>query len=228
MLDWRRACGIYALILMGCGDDAATSGVGGRPSSGNLGQVAVSPECGALSQACIGQGLNAPLALGSRVSISVHHQIAGSSGPPTVLETANEKVLLPDDTALHAVGEGMSGVLFVGPQAKVIDFIHVWVQAADELAIHRYSESGALLGQVQPTATLLSGDELLVAVEPRAGGQPLLGNFELETTIEGTSVAIVPDPVAGWYRVIAKSAGDSTISFQGLGVEVDWSIEVLP
>jgi hypothetical protein len=228
MLDGRRWWVLGLFLLAACGDDAAAGGVGGRPSSGNLGQVSVAPECGALSQACIGQGLNAPVALGGRVVISVEHQISGSSGPPTVLETVNANVLVPDETSLSAVGEGMSGVLFVGPNEEVIDFIHVWVQAADELAIFRYSEAGTLLGQVQPQAQLLAGDELLVAIEPRAGGQPLLGNFELSTSVDGTSVAVVPDPVAGWYRVIAKAAGSSKLEFSGLGTSVVWSIEVLP
>lgn len=217
-----------ALASVGCGDGAASNGVGGRPSSGNLGQVNVAPECGALSQACIGQGLNAPVALGSRLSISVEHQIAGSSGPPTTLETANENVLVPVETALDAVGEGMSGVLFVAPEGKLIDFIHVWVQAADELVIQRYSDGGTLLGAVQPSAQLLVGDELLVAVEPHANGQALLGNFTLETTVSGSSITIVPDPVGGWYRVIATGAGASTVAFAALGVETSWSIEVLP
>jgi hypothetical protein len=190
--------------------------------------VSVAPECGALSQACIGQGLDAPIALGSRLAIAVHHQIGGSSGPPIVLESADTSVLVPIDTAFDAVGEGMSGILFVGPQNQVVDFIHVWVQAADELLIYRYSDNGALLGSVQPTAKLLVDDEILIAVEPRAGGQPLLGNFTLETTASGSSIEILPDPVAGWYRVIATAPGASTLTFEGLGAQVDWAIEVLP
>lgn len=48
---------------------------------------------------------------------------------------------------------------------------------------------------------------LLVAIEPFAKGQPLLGTFELESSVAGNSVAIVPDSVSGWHRVVARSPG---------------------
>jgi hypothetical protein len=52
--------------------------------------------------------------------------------------------------------------------------------------------------------------------------------FPLAREIVGTSIAIVPDPVPGWYRVLAREAGTATITFTGLGVSATWVIEVLP
>jgi len=73
------------------------------------------------------------------------------------------------------------------------------------------------------------GDEILVAVEPYANDQPLLGNFELTyTTTNGAAVQIVADPVFGWYRVVARNPGLSTVAFAALGLDVAWQIEVLP
>lgn len=119
-------------------------------------------------------------------------------------------------------------MLFVGPDKRVVDFLHVWVSEPDELRIQRYSSLGVLLGQVQPTATLLSGDELLVSVEPYAGGQALLGNFVLERSLTGDAIAIVPDPVGGWYRVVARKPGKATLTFGALKQTARWEIEVLP
>lgn len=216
------------VALAGCGD-SAESGLGGRPSSGALGQVSVAPECGALNQGCLVQGLNAPLALGSRTELVIEYQIAGSSGPPTTLETADATVLATASaTAVDAVGTGASAVLFVGPDETVLDFIHLWVAQPEELRILRYSPAGDLLGQVQDEISLLVGDEILVSVEPYAAAQPLLGNFELERTIDGESVSLVPDSVGGWYRVVARAPGDSTVTFSALGIEKTWQIEVLP
>jgi hypothetical protein len=191
--------------------------------------VTVAPECGALSQACIGQGLDAPISLGSTLDLLVSYRVPGSSGPPTTLATANRAVLeTTGDTSLVAVGEGMSAVLFVGPDGEVMDILHVWVAPPSDLRIQRYDESGDLLGQVQPSSQLLVGDEILVAVEPYGNGQALLGNFQMQYTSSSPAVAIVEDPVAAWYRVVARQPGMATVSFAALGKTAAWQIEVLP
>jgi hypothetical protein len=222
MIRWS-----WALIAVAaCGGGA--EGVGGRP--GDFGQVEAMPECGALSQACIGQGLDAPIARGSTVDLVVSYKVAGSSGPPTVLASANEAVVQPTGaTTLAAVGEGMSAILFVGLAGEVIDLVHVWVQTPSELRILRYDDAGSLLGRVQPSSQLLAGDEILVAVEPFANGQPLLGNFDLSyVSTNPSTVQIVPDPVGGWYRVVARAPGRARIDFTALGNAATWDLEVLP
>jgi len=145
-----------------------------------------------------------------------------------VLEAVDETVLQTSDAYFEAVGPGCSAVLFVGEDGKVVDFIHVWTTQAEELRILRYNESGGLMGRVQNQVQLLVGDEILVAVVPYANVQPLLGSYTLVRDIVGDSVAMVPDPVGGWYRVVARTPGASTIVFSGLGIEARWEIEVLP
>ena len=213
------------MITAACGGDG---GLGGRP--GEFGRVEAAPECGALSQACVGQGLNAPIAKGSTLDIAVEYKVAGSSGPPTLLASANQAVLTtPTATQVSAIAEGMSAVMFVGPAGEVIDLIHVFVQKPSDLRINRYDEAGDLLGRVQSSSQLIVGDEILVAVEPFADGQPLLGNFELSYgSTAAPVVTIVPDPVGGWYRIIARTAGMAKVSFAALGLDVSWQIEVLP
>lgn len=214
-------------LAMGCG---SSEGVGGRPSSGLLGGSGTSrPECGALSQGCMGQGLDAPIALGSTLEIAIDYKIAGASGPPTKIETANPLVLKGEGgTRVTAAGEGMSALFFVGPDGMIIDFLHVWVARPDELRVLRYSSGGALLGPVQERAQLLVGDEILVSVETYGGGQALLGNYPLTYTASSNAVRIVPDPVAGWYRVVAREAGTASLAFEALGMKKTWALEVLP
>lgn len=213
-------------LVAACGGG---DGVGGRPSSGDVGQMTVTPECGALSQACIAQGLNAPLALGSELELSVEYKIPGTSGPPTTIASANQDVIqAPDDTTLAAVGPGMSAVMFVGPGGEVMDIIHAWVQAAAELRIMRYADNGTLLGQVQASSQLLVGDEVFVAIEPYANSQPLLGNFDLHYEVDTDAVTLLADPVLAFYRVVARNPGHAIVTFSGLGVDTHWDVEVLP
>jgi len=213
---------LVLLALSGCG-----GGVGGRVES-SASTVAAKPQCGALNVVCVGQKLDAPIALGSTVELDVRYQIAGSSGPPTVFEVADPSVLVAKGAQLEAVGAGASAVLFLGPDKRVLDFLHLWVQPASELRIQRYSPSGTLIGRVQSSIKLLVRDELLVTIEPYANGQALLGNFKLGNNVAGNTIAIVPDSVSGFHRVVARSPGTTTITFSALGLTSDWTIEVLP
>jgi hypothetical protein len=220
------ACALAALLAStaGCGG----SGVGGHPgnsyATGNGGR----PQCGAFNQVCIAQKLDAPIALGATFEPETRSQIGGTSGPPMTLETADANVLAVEGTSLHAVGAGASAVLFVGPDKTVLDFLHVWVQPASELRVIRYATSGTPLGRVQPSFTLLVRDEILVSIEPFANGQPLLGNFKLVRDLQGSSIAIVPDSVSGWYRVVARAPGTTRVVFNALNLSTTLTIEVEP
>jgi hypothetical protein len=81
---------------------------------------------------------------------------------------------------------------------------------------------------VQSDVHLLVHDELLVSVEPFANGQPLVGAFALERKLDGNNVAILPDSVAGFYRVVARTAGPTKITFSALNLSTTWSITVEP
>jgi len=213
------------MLAAGCG--GSDDGLGGRPGGGG-GSDTTTPECGALDQVCIGQALDAPLVLGGHLELAIDFHVGGSTGPPLTVETADPTVLQASASDLMAAGEGASAVLFVGPEDEVVDFIHVWVTAADELRVLRWSPMGDLLGRVQREIQLLVGDEILVSVEPYAAAQPLLGNFALEREATGTAVAIVPDPVAAWYRLVARETGSSTVTFSGVDLQTSIDIEVLP
>ena len=221
---------VFALLVGAVGCGSSGEGLGGRPNSGVIGGSGASrPECGALAQGCMGQGLDAPIALGSTLEIQLDYQIGGSSGPPTTIESATPAILISEGKGrVTAVGEGLSALMFVGPDKSVIDFLHVWVAAADELRILRYSSNGALLGKVADSVKLLVGDELLVSIETYGKGQALLGNYLLEHEVTGSHVAIVPDSVDGWYRIVARDPGAATVTFKALGLKKVWTMEVLP
>ncbi len=214
---------VGCLLLAACGGSH-----GGRPGDHSPVATGGRPQCGALNVTCVGQKLDAPIALGAFLELDVRTQLAGSSGPPITLEVADKSVFTLKGAQLMATGAGASAVFFVGPDHEVIDFLHLWVQPATELRILRYERSGTPIGRVQPAVRLLVHDELLVAVEPYANGQPLAGNFELARNLAGNSVALLPDSVTGYYRVIARAPGATQITFRALNLSTTWSIEVEP
>lgn len=213
------------LLLAGCGGDSQT-GVSGRPSQGGMAQLDLSPECGALSQACIVHGLDAPIARGARLSLRLDFRLPGSSGPPAELRGTRPEVLAAEANQVHAAGEGTAAVLVVGPDDRVLDFIHLWVVAADELRATRYTVEGIEVGRIRDHATLLMGDELLLAFESFAAGQPLLGEFRIEWSIDGDAVAMVEDTLAGRYRLVTREPGTATVTVSAPDIEQTFQLHV--
>ncbi len=162
-----------------CGLIASCAGEAGAPSWGYGVSGDRPPECGVLIRVCLSSGLDAPLAAGSHTELRLIFEEAGSSGPPASLYSGDPLVITVDEMTVTAEGPGASAVLFLGPDESVLDFLHVWVAEADELRIIRYSQSGEIMGRVNATGSLLVGDEVLVAAEPYANGQPLIGDFEM-------------------------------------------------
>jgi hypothetical protein len=218
-----------AAFAAGCGDDGS---VGAPPSGGALGQASVKPECGALSQACLQNGMDAPLALGAAMGIAVDYSVAGNSGPPTTLATVNADVLEVDDAVISGKSEGASGLLILDPEGSVVDFIHVWVARATDLEIVRHNTEGAVMGTVSDRATLLAGDELLLSVEAFSTTQGLLGLFETTWDIEVSEgddpIVVVDDIVFGWYRLVARGAGKARVTVSALESTRVLDVEVLP
>lgn len=220
---WPSVTCVALAFVGACGD----SGLGGRPPGLPNGNN-TAPQCGVMGQACLVQRNDAPLAVGSRTELSITFQTAGQAGLDIGLETTEPSVLLNEDWYVEAVGPGVSGLLITTEDGAVIDYLHVWASVPEEMRIQAWSQSGDLLGRVQPQVTLLVGDEVLISVEPYANAQPLLGNFVLDRTINGDAVAVIPDAVGGLYRVVARSEGVATITFGALGLQSVWDIEVLP
>lgn len=217
--------------LTGCGD-SGDLGIGPPPSGGSLGRTSVTPECGALNQACLVGGLDAPLARGGSLGLGVDYRIAGNSGPPTTLAGTNEAVIEVSDAVITGRSEGLSGVLILDPNGHVVDFIHVWVADATELRIIRHNDDGLPVGAVRSSGTVLAGDEILLSLEAFNGTQGLLGLFETVWQIEVLEgeepVAIVEDIVFGWFRLIARAPGKVRLTADALGQEKTIELEVLP
>ena len=222
---------LAALGLVGCGD-SGDLGIGPPPSGGSLGRTSVTPECGALNQACLVGGLDAPLARGGSLGIGSDYRIAGNSGPPTTLVGVNTNIIDVTDAVVTGRAQGMSGLLITDPDGRVVDFIHLWVADATELRIIRHNDDGLPVGAVRSSGTVLAGDEILLSLEAFNGTQGLLGLFETVWQIEVLEgeepIAIVEDIVFGWFRLIARGPGPVRLTADALGQQKTIELEVLP
>ena len=221
---------LAAAALTACGGDPDGQGLSGPPSAGALGRLNISPECGALGQACVAFGLDAPLARGARLDLVLDLRLNGSSGPPVTLRAATPEIVAAEGTRVLGAGEGAAAILVAGPGGQVLDFLHLWVREADELRPVRTTEAGATVGPIRAHATLVVGEDLLLHFEAFGQGQPLLGQFPIEWTVEGDAAQIVEDTLVGRYRLIARAAGAARVAAYAptLGLEAALTLEVLP
>ncbi len=231
-MRWIRLVWLMVpLGLLACGD-AGDLGIGPPPSGGSLGRTSVTPECGALNQACLVGGLDAPLARGASLGLGVDYRLAGNSGPPTTLEGVNPAVIDVTDAVVTGRAQGMSGILILDPNRQVVDFIHLWVADATELRVIRHNDDGLPVGAVRSSGTVLAGDEIILSLEAFNGTQGLLGLFETVWQIEVLEgeepIAIVEDIVFGWFRLIARGPGKVRLTADALGQQKTIELEVLP
>lgn len=231
-MRWNLVSGlVLAVFVFGCGDGGEL-GIGPPPSGGSLGSTSVTPECGALNQACLVGGLDAPLARGAALGLGVDYRIAGNSGPPTTLVGINPGVVEVSDAVVIGRSQGLSGILIMDPNEQVVDFIHLWVADATELRVIRHNDAGLPIGAVRSSGTVLAGDEILLSLEAFNGTQGLLGLFETVWQIEVMEgeepVALVEDIVFGWFRLLARSPGKVRLTAEALGQSKTIELEVLP
>ena len=213
-----RRLALLALLLplAACGGDSA----------GALSQATFGAGCAA-GGACVG-GLDAPLAAGARLPLVVDLQIPGTATPPMTLRSVSPEVFSIEGTVAAAHAPGVAALLLVGPDGLVLDFLHLWVADAEGLALNRRSAEGNVLGALSPELPLFPGDEVLFSVEAVAGGQELLGGFDVAVTGAGPAVSVVHAGGARWFRIRALSPGEATLAVDGLGHRATVHVEVLP
>jgi hypothetical protein len=205
---------------------ALLAGCAAGDSDGALSQATFGAGCAA-GGACVG-GLDAPLAVGSRLPLRVDLQIPGTATPPLELRSAADDVFSVEDNVATAHAAGVAALLLHGPEDLVLDFLHLWVAVPEGLGLTRRSEEGAVLGTLTPQVALYPGDELLVSVEAVAGGQDLLGEFPVSVTGGGDTVAVVGAGVSRWFRIRALAPGQATLVAEALGHRTEVQVEVLP
>jgi len=227
-----RVLWMVLLLLVGCNEGADSLGIGPPPAGGQLGQSNVYPECGALHQACLVNGLDSPLARGASLGLGIEFRDLGNAGPPTTLDPVDPTVLDVSGAVITGRSPGVSGIFIREPNEHIVDFIHIWVADATQLRIIRHNSQGLAIGAVRSEATIVVEDEILLSMEAFSGTQPLLGVFETTWSIEvlegDDPITIVEDIVFGWFRLLARSPGKVRLTADALGQQKVIELEVLP
>jgi hypothetical protein len=201
----------------------------GNGSQGALGQAHLSADCPSEDLTCVAQGLDGPLAVGAAARINVVQAFQGAATPPTRLVSSHPDILAVDGQTVRGVAEGRVTLLvMLADQEAVVDFIHVWVSAADRLALSVFTSDGRELGEVVTGAELLAGEDLVLAASVYARGQKLLGDTQAAFATDSDVVTLLREPTSGRTRVVARRPGQATLTVTAGGLATTLSVEVKP
>ena len=208
-----------ALAVWGCG--------GGSP--GALGQAHLSSDCPSQDLTCVVQGLDGPLAVGAAARINVALAFQGAATPPTRLVSSHPDILTVDGDSVRGAADGRVTLLvMLGDKDAVVDFMHVWVTAADRLALSVFTSDGRELGEVVTGAELLPGEDLVLAARLYAQGQKLLGDTQAAFATDSDVVTLLREPTSGRTRMVARRPGQATITVTAGGLTTTLAVEVKP
>lgn len=206
-------------------------------SDGALGQAHVSADCPAEELTCVASGLDGPLALGAQAKLNVMLAFQGAATPPTELRSSHPNVLAVDGDRVRGAASGHASLLILlagdgtaqpSVPPSVIDFMHVWVEAPDRVALTLFSPDGRDLGEAIAGAELLPGESLLLAPRLYARGQRLLGEAEATWTTSSDAITLLREPTAGRTRAVARKPGTAIVSVETGGFTATLALEVKP
>jgi hypothetical protein len=205
----------FAITLVACG------------YSGGLEQAKLAGECEGTT-GCIDELAAGPLAAGGTVAINVRIDSAGSGTAVLDLLAADENVLEITGHQITGLSTGMSAVLVMESKTgAVVDFFHLFVAEPDRLELARLGGVGA--GAARAGASeLREGDQLTLGVVAFRGPQRLVGSGHIDWTLTGDAVTVLDDGNPDRRRIVARRAGDATLTVESMGLSQALDITVLP
>lgn len=204
----------WVVLTVGCAKTAS--------GSGELGQGSLLPSCATCTH------ITFPLAVGASQKVDPKATFGGASGVPLTLLSVDPAILGVERSSLRGIAPGVSAVLAITPEGKVLDFFHVTTLATDQLALAVIDEGGKVRGDLEDKLTALIADDILLRAVPMAGDQELAGQLDTTWTASSNGVTLIPGLVPSEYRLIARAPGSVQITISALGLERQLTVEVLP
>jgi hypothetical protein len=201
---------------------AGTLGCGGA-----MGQSAIQ-DGGATDKGGLLSSLQAPIAVGGSVRPALRLELHGSTPPSTHYISTRPGIIAVRDGVLEGRAPGMSAVLVANDQNVVLDFIHVWVKAANRLEVHRIDVDGADMGEVSEPVEMIVGESVRFVPKPYAGAELLTGVATSSWTVEPPIATVLREGLPGRCRILARNPGTATMKVSLLGSVASVQVKVMP
>jgi hypothetical protein len=229
-VDVNRHAGaavIAALSFFGCAD-------------AQLGQAQLQTPCAQSDAACDAAGdassdvnsdVNAPIAAGARLDLIIRPSLQGALAVPLTLRPVDPEVVVLEEGMLRAVAPGISAVLLLAEDLSVIDVVHVSVQKAERLTLHRSLNNDVVVDEraLPAVVQVFPGEEITLKLGVWAGAQQLGGDTGDLWSVTNPDYRLIDQGFARERRLRAPDAGSSVVAVvlpTGLRTEV--TLEVVP
>jgi hypothetical protein len=194
------------------------------PTGGAMRQATLVGQCAADDAACSRRQPMTPLAIGTRFHPDVATEIAGTSTPNLLLQSADPSVLGVEDGALIARRSGASAVLISTEDGAVVDFVHIWVAPVTKITIARRDGD-----RIDSAIGLTVGEDVTLVPTLWNGAQRLTGSAEATWTVDtGGPLAVMRDGSADRRRLRARAPGTATVTVALGDAKASFDVEVLP
>ena len=209
-LTMASAAMLAPLVLAACGTEGA------------LEQSTFTPECDQDDFACLQAGLSAPIAVGGVQALTITLSVPGTTTPTLELISANPDGLKVSGNEIVGERPGVSALVMMAEGDLALDFLHVWVETPNRIAVERDGEE--IIGAIE----LLQGDELSLSIAPYKDVTRLLGSSDAVWDASSGAVSILQDGNPRRRRVIAREPGASTITVSCFDQQASIELVVLP
>lgn len=208
-----------SILLTGCA-------MGG----GAMHQATLVGQCAPDDDACSRRHPQAPIAIGTHFYPEVGTELAGTTTPNLVLESAAPDVVAIEDGALVARKAGAGAVLISTDDGSIVDFVHVWVAPVTKITLARRDGE-----RIQGTIALAVGEDITLVPALWNGAQRLSGDGEARWTEAAAEPATAAGPVsilrdgsADRRRLRARAPGKTTITVALGAITAAVDVEVVP
>ena len=208
-----------SILLTGCA-------MGG----GAMHQATLVGQCAPDDAACSRRHPQAPIAIGTHFYPEASTELAGTTTPNLVLESAAPDVVAIEDGALVARKAGASAVLISTDDGSIVDFVHVWVAPVTKITLARRDGE-----RIQGTIALAVGEDITLVPALWNGAQRLSGDGEARWTAAAAEPATAAGPVsilrdgsADRRRLRARAPGKTTITVALGAITAAVDVEVVP
>lgn len=195
--------------------------------SGAMGQVAPATAADTADKGSLASTLNAPLAVGGEVRPALRFDFQGSAAPPTHLISARPDVLAIKDGLLVGRAPGMSAVLVALDGDTVVDFLHVWVKAADRIEVHGIDAGGSDLGPLTEPIELVVNDTVRLVPHAYGGSERLIGVATSSFVVEPPIAMVLREGLPNRVRLVARTPGSAQVKVTMLGTTSTLALKVI-
>ena len=112
--------------------------------------------------------------------------------------------------------------MMMGEGDLALDFLHVWVETPNRIALERNGEE--IIGTIE----LLPGDELSLSIAPYRDITRLLGSGSADWASSSSAVDVLQDGNPRRRRLVARQPGTTTITASCFDLEATINLVVLP